>query len=72
MKTAFSTSWGHYKYNVMPFGLKGAPATFQHLMTKVLGSYLYDFVIVYLDNIIIFFQIMDEHLTYMRKVLEAL
>src|SRR6266498_2394865 len=41
-------------------------------MTKVLGSYLYDFVIVYLDDIIIFSQTMDEHLQYIRKVLEAL
>ena len=56
----------------MPFGLKGALATFQHLMTKVLGSYLYDFIIVYLDNIIIFSQMMDKYLLHMRKVLEAL
>ncbi len=41
-------------------------------MTKVLGSYLYDFVMVYLDDIIIFSQTMDEHLQHMRKVLEAL
>ncbi len=53
-KTAFSTLWKHYEYNVMPFRLKRAPATFQRLMTKVLGPYLYDFVIVYLDDIIIF------------------
>src|SRR6266496_1749480 len=56
----------------MPFELKEASATFQRLMTKVLGSYLYDFVIVYLDDIIIFSQTMDEHLQHMRKVLEAL
>src|SRR6266498_219567 len=41
-------------------------------MTKVLGPYLYEFVMVYLDNIIIFSQTMDEHLQHMRKVLEAL
>src|SRR6266542_1135041 len=56
----------------MPFGLKGASATFQCLMTKVLGPYLYDFVMVYLDDIIIFSQTMDEHLQHMRKVLVAL
>ena len=72
VKTTFSISWGHYEYNVMPFGLKRASATFQRLMTKVPGPYLYDFVMVYLDNIIIFFQIIDEHFQHMRKVLEAL
>jgi len=41
-------------------------------MTKVLELYLYDFVMVYLNNIIIIFQTMEEHLQYMRKVLEAL
>src|SRR6266542_5433211 len=72
VKTAFSTSWRYYEYNVMPFGLKEAPATFQRLMTKILGPYLYDFIMVYLDDIIIFFQIMDEHLQHMKKVLKAL
>src|SRR6266540_1919067 len=56
----------------MPFGLKEAPATFQRLMIKVLGPYLYDFVMVYLDDIIIFSQTMDEHLQHIKKVLEAL
>jgi len=56
----------------MPFGLKGASATFQRLMTKVLGPYLYDFVMVYLDDIIIFFQTIEEYFQHMRKVLEAL
>src|SRR6266511_98978 len=56
----------------MPFELKEASATFQRLMTKVLGSYLYDFVIVYLDDIIIFSQTMKEYLQHMKKVLKAL
>src|SRR6266498_4452064 len=60
-KTVFSTSWGYYEYNVMPFGLKGASATFQRFMTKILELYLYEFVMVYLDDIIIFSQTMDEH-----------
>ncbi len=41
-------------------------------MTKVLGLYLYDFIIIYLNDIIIFSQIMEEHVQHMRKVLEAL
>src|SRR6266498_1186830 len=56
----------------MSFELKEVPATFQCLMIKVLEPYLYDFVIVYLDDIIIFSQTMKEHLQHMRKVLEAL
>ncbi len=72
VKTAFSTLWKYYKYNVMPFGLKEALTTFQRLMIKVLGLYLYNFVMIYLDDIIIFFQIMDEHLQHMKKVLKAL
>ena len=56
----------------MPFGLKGALVIFQRLMIKVLGPYLYNFVMVYLDDIIIFSQTMKEYLQYMRKVLEAL
>ena len=71
-KTAFSIFWGHYEYNIMLFGLKRALKTFQRLMTKVLELYLYDFVIVYLDDIIIFSQTIKEHLQYMKKVLEAL
>ncbi len=71
-KTAFSTSWRYYEYNVMPFGLKRVPATFQQLMIKILGPYLYNFVMVYLDDIIIFSQTIEEHLQHMRKVLEAL
>ncbi len=56
----------------MPFGLKGALATFQRLMIKILKLYLYDFVMIYLDDIIIFFQTMEEHLQHIWKVLEAL
>src|SRR6266542_1672360 len=56
----------------MPFRLKKVLATFQHLMTKVLGPYLYDFIMVYLNDIIIFSQTIDEYLQYIRKVLEAL
>src|SRR6266540_3918870 len=55
----------------MPFGLKGALATFQRLMIKILKLYLYDFVMIYLDDIIIFFQTMEEHLQliYLRFII---
>lgn len=55
----------------MPFGLKGAPATFQKLMTSIVG-YLYRFVQVYLYNIIVYSQTEEEHYNHLRLVLERL
>ncbi len=64
----FITLWGLYQFNVMPFGLTNAPATFQRLMNYVLHDYLNDFVIVYLDNILVYSDTFEEHLAYLRKV----
>lgn len=50
-KTAFSTPFGLYRFNVMPFGLQGAPATFQRLMDRVVQG-LQDFTDAYLDDVI--------------------
>ncbi len=72
--TAFSTPDGaSYQFTVMPFGLKNAPSTFQKLMTQeVLVGHLQHFVHVYLDDIIIYSETMEEHVNHVRKVFERL
>src|SRR6266498_5180495 len=52
--TAFVIPWGLYQFNEMPFGLTNAPATFQRLMNYVLHDYLNDFVVIYLDDILVY------------------
>ena len=52
-KTGFQTWYGHFEYQVMPFGLSNVPATFQGYVNKILAKKLDVFVIVYLDNILI-------------------
>ncbi|CAB4435127.1 unnamed protein product [Rhizophagus irregularis] len=71
-KTAFICSAGLYEYNVMPFGLTNAPASFQRLMDKVLKEYLNDFVIVYIDDIMIYSENFEDHLRHIKLVLEKL
>ena len=61
-KTAFSTQAGHFEFNVMPFGLKNAPAIFSRLMSNVLAGLIGPSVLVYLDDIIIFSENLDDHL----------
>jgi transposase InsO family protein len=71
-KTAFRTKRGLYEYTVMPFGLTNAPATFQRMINHVLREYLDQFVVVYLDDILIFSDTLEEHKEHVHKVLSAL
>ncbi len=71
-KTAFWTRYKHYEYTVMLFGLKNAPATFQRLINDTLREYLDDFVITYLDDILIYSDDLETHRSHVHKVLEKL
>ena len=71
-KTAFRTRYGHFEFLVLPFGLTNAPATFMHLMHQTFRQYLDDFVIVFLDDILIYSRTLAEHHIHIRKVLDIL
>ncbi|TIB19641.1 hypothetical protein E3P88_04142 [Wallemia ichthyophaga] len=71
-KTAFRTRYGHYEFNVMPFGLCNAPGTFQNLMNSILHDYLDDFAIVYLDDILVYSNSLDEHRSHLEKIFDRL
>ena len=70
-KTAFNTHLGHYEYRVMPFGLTNAPAVFQTLVNDVLRDMLDQFVVVYLDDILIYSRSLQEHRVHVRRVLQV-
>jgi hypothetical protein len=71
-KTAFTTRYGLYEYTVMSFGLTNAPAYFMYLMNKVFMEYLNKFVVVFIDDILVFSKTKEEHAEYLRLVLQKL
>lgn len=70
--TAFNTRYGLFESLVMPFGLTNAPATFQSYINKALHPYLDTFYIAYIDDILIYFNDLDNHHKHVKLVLQAL
>jgi len=71
-KTAFRCALGHFEFNVMPFGLTNAPAIFQSMMTDIFRDILDIYVVVYIDDLLIFSTSIDSHVSHVREVLGRL
>uniref|UniRef100_A0A8C5PY86 ribonuclease H n=1 Tax=Leptobrachium leishanense TaxID=445787 RepID=A0A8C5PY86_9ANUR len=71
-KTAFRSRYGHFEYRVMPFGLCNAPAAFQHFLNDIFRDILDTFLVIYLDDLLIFSRSLQEHEQHVRLVLSRL
>lgn len=71
-KTAFSTKYGLFQWNVLPFGLCNAPSAFMRMMNSILEPHMREFVVVYLDDILIFSQTKEQHKAHVEEILQLL
>lgn len=71
-KTAFRTQYGQYEFQVMPFGVTNTPAIFMDLMNQVFYKYLDKFVIVFIDDILIYSKTKEDHEEHLKIVLQTL
>ena len=65
-KIAFTVPFGHYEWNVMPFGLKNAPSEFQNIMNDIFNPH-FQFIIVYIDNFLVFSDSLEKHFVHLKK-----
>ncbi|RVW91440.1 polyprotein [Vitis vinifera] len=70
-KTAFVVPFGHYEWNVMPFGLKNAPSEFQNIMNEIFNQFS-DFIIVYIDDVLIYSDSVEQHWKHLNRFIELL
>jgi len=68
-KTAFRTRYGHYEYKVMPFDVTNAPGVFMEYMNRIFHEYLVQFVVVFIDDILIYSKTEAEHAEHLKIVL---
>ena len=71
-KTAFRTRYGHFEFLVLPFGLTNAPATFMHLMHQIFREQLDQFIVIFLDDILIYSKKLQDHIDHVRRTLQIL
>ena len=71
-KIAFTMRYGLYEYTIMSFGLTNAPAYFMYLMNKFFMEFLENFVVVFIDDILVFSKMEEEHAEHLRLVLQKL
>jgi len=71
-KTAFLTRYGHYEYSVMPFGVSNAPGVFMEYMNRIFHPFLDRFVVVFIDDILVYLKLEEEHVEHLRVVLRVL